>query len=46
LVISDANYERINALIFALNDGLRKDNGVVGMTGSIGDPELLGGNCG
>ncbi len=46
LVISDANYERINALIFTLNDGLRKDNGVVGMTGSIGDPELLRGNCG
>ena len=46
LVISDANYECIYALIFALNDGLRKDNSVVGMTGSIGDPEFLGGNCG
>ncbi len=46
MVISDANYERINALIFALNDGLGKDNGVIGMTGSIRDPKLLGGNCG
>lgn len=44
MVISDANDERINAFIFSLDDGLSEYNSVVSVTGSIGDPKLLGSN--
>jgi len=46
LIISYAHDERINALIFALDNRLRKHNRVVGMISSICYPELLRGNRG
>lgn len=41
-IISDLHNEAIHTFIHFTYDSLRKDNGVVCMTGTICDPELLG----
>jgi hypothetical protein len=41
LVITNPHNERVYSLIFALYNSLSKDNGIVSMACSIGDPILL-----
>lgn len=40
--LSDLDDERVYTLVFAIDNGLSKDDGVVCVAGSVGDPVLLG----
>ena len=41
LVISDLDNEAVDSLVLSIDDGLRKHDRIIGMTGSICDPEFL-----
>ena len=42
LIISDAHDKAIDTFVFASDDCLSKNDGVIGMASSVSDPELLG----
>ena len=42
LGVTDSHDEGVHSLILAFDNSLSKDNSIVGVTGTIGDPVLLG----
>ena len=42
LVVTDPHDEGVDALVFTAHQSLSKDDGIVGVASTVGDPELLG----
>jgi len=41
VVVSDGDDEAVDSFVDSVDDGLSKDDGLVGVTGSVSDPVLL-----
>ena len=45
LFVSDAHNEAVHSLVLSVDDGLGEDNCIVGVAGTVRDPEFLGQSC-